>query len=341
MPSQGRPTVDIHNHVIVPEAARMVEGMQRPEDDAFFLYSGEKSAAYNAEHFPALRPKMVGPEERIPDMDRMGIQIDALAIGPPQYYYWTEPSLGAELSGIQNDSIASMVAGTPGRFVGMATLPMQDAERAAAELERAVTGLGFPGASISTSVNGIDYDHPDYRQFWAKAQELDATIILHPQGYSDGARLTDYYMINVVGNPLDSTVATMKIIFGGVLEEFPDLKIIVVHGGGYLPFYADRMDHAFDVRPECRENISQRPSEYLKKMYFDTMVFGEVALGYLIELYGSDHVLLGTDYPYDMGETDPIGLVERVDGLTDDDVANIVGGNAVRLLGLDPDVTTP
>ncbi len=341
MPSQDRPTVDIHNHVIVPEAAKMVEGMQRPEDDAFFQYSGEKSAAYNAEHFPALRPKMVGPEVRIPDMDRMGIQIDALAIGPPQYYYWTEPSLGAELSGIQNDAIASMVAGTPGRFVGMATLPMQDPGRAAAELERAVTQLGFPGASISTSVNGIDYDRPEYREFWAKAQELDATIILHPQGYSDGARLTDYYMINVVGNPLDSTVGTMKLIFGGVLEEYPDLKIVVVHGGGYLPFYADRMDHAFEVRPECRENISQRPSEYLKKLHFDTMVFGEDALGHLVRLYGSDHVLLGTDYPYDMGETDPIGLIERVEGLTDQDRDNIVGGNAVRLLGLDPDVTTP
>lgn len=334
MASPNRLTVDIHNHVIVPEAAKMVEGMQRPEDDAFVLYSGEKSAAYNAEHFPALLPKMTGPAERIPDMDRMGIQVDALAIGPPQYYYWTEPSLGAELSELQNDFIASMVSGTPGRFVGMATLPMQDPERAATELERAVTKLGFPGASISTSVNGTDYDHPDYRQFWAKVQELDATVILHPQGYSDGARLTDYYMINIIGNPLDSTVATMRLIFGGVLEEFPNLKIVVVHGGGFLPFYADRMDHSFEVRPECRESISQRPSEYLRKLYFDTMVFGEVALGYLVQLYGSDHLLLGTDYPYDMGETDPIGLIERVEGLSEDDVANIVGGNAARLLGL-------
>jgi aminocarboxymuconate-semialdehyde decarboxylase len=335
MPAEGRLTVDIHNHVIVPEAATMVEGMQRPEDDPFFFYSGAKSTAYNAEHFHEIVPKMIGPDQRIPDMDRMGIQVDALAIGPPQYYYWTEPSLGAELAELQNDHIAAMVAGHPDRFVGMATLPMQDPERAIQELERVTTKHGFPGASINTSMYGRDYDHPDYRPFWAKAQELDATIILHPQGYSDGARLTDYYMINVVGNPLDSTVATMKLIYGGVLEAFPELKIVVVHGGGYLPFYADRMDHAFEVRPECRENISQHPSEYLRKMYFDTMVFGDVALGYLVRLYGSDHVLLGTDYPYDMGETDPIGLIERVEGLDEDDIANIVGGNAARLLGLE------
>jgi aminocarboxymuconate-semialdehyde decarboxylase len=188
-------------------------------------------------------------------------------------------------------------------------------------------------------MSGRDYDHPDYRPFWSRVQELNATIILHPQGYSDGARLTGYYMINVVGNPLDSTVATMKLIFGGVLEEFPDLKIVVVHGGGYLPFYADRMDHAFEVRPECRENISQRPSEYLKRMYFDTMVFGRVALGYLVRLYGSDHVLLGTDYPYDMGESDPIGLIESVEGLDENDIANIVGGNAARLLELEETTT--
>jgi len=334
MPTEGRLTVDIHNHVLVPEAAKMVDGMQQPADDPFFYYSGAKSLAHNAEHFGDLIPKMIGPDQRIPDMDKIGIQVDALAIGPPQYYYWTEPSLGAELSGVQNDHIAAMVAENPDRFVGMATLPMQDPERAILELERAVKKHGFPGASINTSAPGKDYDHPDYRPFWAKVQELEATVVLHPQGYSDGARLTDYYMINVVGNPLDSTVGTMKLIFGGVLEEYPDLKIVVVHGGGYLPFYADRMDHAFAVRPECRENISRPPSEYLKKMYFDTMVFGEVALEYLVRLYGSDHVLLGTDYPYDMGETDPIGLIEKVEGLEQDDVDNIVGGNAARLLGL-------
>lgn len=309
--------------------------MQKPADDPFFFYCGPKSLAYNAEHFSGIMPKMAEPEERIPDMDKMGIRVHVLAIGPPQYYNWTEPSLGAELAELQNDCIASMVAGDPDRFVGMATLPMQDPERAIAELQRAMTKHGFPGASINTSVNGRDYDHPDYRPFWANVQELGATIILHPQGFSDGARLTDYYMINVVGNPLDSTVATMKLIYGGVLEEFPDLKIVVVHGGGYLPFYADRMDHAFEVRPECRENISEPPSSYLRKLHFDTMVFGEDSLGYLVRRYGSDHVLLGTDYPYDMGETDPIGLIERVGGLSDDDVDDIVGRNAARLLGLD------
>jgi len=225
-----------------------------------------------------------------------------------------------------------MVTRHPDRFVGLGTLPMQDVERAVKELERVVRQHGFPGIAVNTNVNGRDYDHPDFLPFFAKAQELETTIVLHPNGFTGGERLTDYYLINVVGNPLDSTVGVTRLIYGGVLEKLPDLKIVVVHGGGYLPFYADRMDHAFEVRPECRENISLRPSEYLRKLYFDTMVFGSTSLGYLVTRYGADHVLLGTDYPYDMGETDPIGLVEKVDGLSPEDVDKIVGGNAARLL---------
>ncbi|MFQ5968272.1 MAG: amidohydrolase family protein [Acidimicrobiia bacterium] len=327
-------TVDIHSHVVFPEAADMVAGLMEPEDDPFTFYGGEKSNSYNAEHFRRLLPKMVGPDERLLDMDRMGIQIDALSIGPSQYYYWTEPSLGAELAELQNDGMAGMVAAHPHRFVGMATLPMQDVDRAVAELERVISQHGFPGVSINTNVNGKDYDHPDFLPFFAKAQELDITIVLHPNGFSGGERLSDYYLINVIGNPLDSTVAVSRLVFGGVLERFGDLKIVVVHGGGYLPFYSDRMDHAFEVRPECREAISAKPSEYLRRLYFDTMVFGDTSLGYLVSRYGADHVLLGTDYPYDMGETDPIGLVKRVPGLSPTDVDMIKGGNAARLLRL-------
>ena len=325
--------IDIHNHVMVPEVNELIADVQDEAWDPFIEFSGE-SGVYNAGHFHEIVPKMVGPEERLTDMDRMGVEIDALAIGPPQYCYWTIPELGTRISRVQNDYIAQMVAADPERFVGMANLPMQDVGAAVAEMDRAIGELGFPGVQIAPSVNGRDLDGPEFRPFWAKAHELGAVVILHPHGYSDGSRMTDYYMINVVGNPLDSTVATMRLIFGGVLEEYPDLKIVVVHGGGYLPFYADRMDHAYAVRPECRQNISRKPTDYLRKLHFDSVVFGSAGLGFLISQYGADHVLLGTDYPYDMGETDPIGLIESVPGITREEIVSIVRGNAARLLGI-------
>jgi aminocarboxymuconate-semialdehyde decarboxylase len=160
-------------------------------------------------------------------------------------------------------------------------------------------------------------------------------VVLHPHGFTQGQRLGDYYLTNVIGNPLDSTVAVSRLIFSGVLERHPDLTVCVVHGGGYLPFYAARMDHAWQVRPEAREHIPNAPTTYLRRLHFDTVVFDPADVGHLVDRYGADHVLLGTDYPYDMGEEDPVGLVDRTPGLSGEDKALVLGGNAARLLRLD------
>jgi len=236
------------------------------------------------------------------------------------------------LARMQNDRVAEMVRAYPSRFVGMGTLPLQDVDRAVPELERVVKELGLRAIEISSNVNGVDFDDPRFQKFFAKVEELEALIFIHPMGFTHGERLREYYLTNVIGQPLDSTVAVSHLIFGGVLESHPRLKICVAHGGGYLPFYAGRMDHAYKVRPECQRLISQPPSTYLRQLYFDTVLYTGESLAYLVRQAGSEHVLLGTDYPADMGEADPVGYIGGVRSLSRAEKEKIWGGNAARLL---------
>jgi aminocarboxymuconate-semialdehyde decarboxylase len=219
--------------------------------------------------------------------------------------------------------------------VGLGTVALQDVPSAVAELARVVQVLGFPGIEISSNVNGIDLDHPSFEPFFSRAQELDALIFIHPYGFSHADRLKEFYLNNVIGQPLDSTVAVLRLIFSGVLERYPRLKICVGHGGGYVPFYLGRVDHAYRVRPECHTWISMPPSAYLKKLYFDTVVFEAGSLSYLVEQVGAEHVVLGTDYPFDMGEADPVGLISSMSGASKSDIEKILGRNSASLLRLD------
>ena len=251
-----------------------------------------------------------------------------------QYYYALEPDLGRTAARLINDEIAVVAAAHPDRFVGLGGLPMQSPDMAVAELERVVKELGFKGIELSTNVNGEELSAEKFRRIFAKAEELDILIFLHPNGFSDGARLRDHYFINVIGNPLDSTVAVHHLIFDGVLDSYPNLKICVAHGGGYLPAYSGRIDHAHAAREDCRRHIEEPPTSYLRRLYFDTVVFTEHQLEYLVGLYGSDHIVLGTDYPFDMGMDDPVGFVAGTTALTQGDKEAIVGANAARLLNI-------
>jgi aminocarboxymuconate-semialdehyde decarboxylase len=267
-------------------------------------------------------------------MDAMGVDIQAISPAPLQYYYCLEPELGRDAARAINDRIATIAAANSDRIVGLANVPMQSPEFAVAELERAVKELGLRGVEISTNVAGADLSEQRFRKFFAKAEELDVVVFLHPSGFSEGRRLSDHYFTNVIGNPLDSTIAVSHLIFGGVLDAYPKLKVCVAHGGGYLAAYSGRIDHAHGARADCRRCIKEPPTTYLKRLYFDTVVFTEHQLEYLVRLYGSDHIVLGTDYPYDMGMVDPVGFVEGTAELTDADKDAIVGGNAARLLGI-------
>ncbi|MGH8867472.1 MAG: amidohydrolase family protein [Actinomycetes bacterium] len=336
MPDVPGSVIDIHSHVGTPACQALVEGLDPRRLEPFSYYGGQESNAYNARHFADLLPKLTDPEVRLADMARAGIEVQALSVAPPQYYYWVDPTLGRRLARMQNDHLAELVAGYPDRFVGLATVPLQDVEGAVEELRYAVGHLGFRGVEICTNVNGIDLDDRRFRPFFAAAAELGVLVMLHPHGFTHGERLTEYYLSNVVGNPLDSTLAMTRMIHGGVLEQFPDLTVCVVHGGGYLPFYASRMDHAYESRPEGGHHITRPPSSYLRQTYVDCLVFDEAHLGFLVQQMGADRVLLGTDYPYDMGYYEPLRQIEKVPGLSADQRALIRGDTAARLLKLDP-----
>lgn len=203
---------------------------------------------------------------------------------------------------------------------------------AVAELERGVKKLGLKGFQILTNVNGSEISNPRLDPFWAKAQELDTLIFIHPNGFTSAERFEDHYFNNVIGNPLETTVAVHRLIFDGVMERYPNLRILLAHGGGYLPAYSGRIDHVWGAREDGRANLPKAPTEYLKKMWLDTVVFTPHQLKYLIEQYGTDKIVMGTDYPYDMGDYNPVELVDLVDILDKTEKAAIWGGNAKSLL---------
>ena len=332
--SKSRFAVDLHCHVFVPEAAQLVGDAFEMEMDDLFKFANQATRDVNAKQAVTINEQLISVERRIADMDAMGVDVQAISPAPLQYYYGLDPELGRDAARAINDRIATIAEQHSDRIVGLANVPMQSPEFAVAELERAVKELGLRGAEISTNVAGADLSEQRFRKFFAKAEELDVVIFLHPSGFSDGRRLMDHYFTNVIGNPLDSTIAVSHLIFGGVLDAYPKLKICVAHGGGYLAAYSGRIDHAHGAREDCRRCIQHPPTSYLKRLYFDTVVFTEHQLEYLVRLYGSDHIVLGTDYPYDMGMYDPVGFVEAAAELTDADKDAIVGGNAARLLGI-------
>src|SRR5262249_32696921 len=220
------------------------------------------------------------------------------------------------------------------RFLALGTVPLTDGHEAAKELERCMTSLGMKGVEILTNVAGKELSDPVCAPFWKKAEELGALVIIHPNGFTHAERFKRFYFNNVLGNPLETTIALHYLIFDGVLERHPNLKILAVHGGGYLPAYSGRIDHAWGARSDCHAELPHPPTTYLRKIYFDTVVFTPHQLAELVRLFGADHVIMGTDYPFDMADYDPIGHVASTDGFDTAAIAAIAGGNARKLLGI-------
>lgn len=328
--------IDIHCHYLNPEVQAKLMPLNPGQYDPSRVYANALSREVNVKQMKDRAPKLSTIEVRLKDMDRMGIDIQAVSPAPNQCSYWAEPGLGLEISRMVNDRLAEIVATWPDRFVGLGTVPLQNVGMAVAELERCVKKLGLRGVEINPNVNGLELTDPKLKleKFFAKVQELGVIIFMHPLGFTQGERFMDHYFNNVIGNPLETTVAVSHLIFDGMMDRYPKLKIVLPHAGGYLAHYWARMDHAHRARADCHTVISKTPTSYLKKFYFDTITFDRDMLRNLIDKWGDDHVVLGTDYPYDMGDVDPVGLIESVARLGRAEKERIMGGNAARLLGI-------
>lgn len=325
-------TIDIHSHVAVPQAGAFVQQYAGQVDPGLHKYQSPETAAVNAKQDGDLKSRLTFFDERLKDLDAMGVDMQVIKPPPGQCYYTLPVEAAVKAAQIVNDGLAEFVARRPDRLVGLGTVPLNDGSEAAKELERTVKLLGFRGVQILTNVAGREISEPAYAPFWKKAEELGALVVIHPNGFTHGERFKRYYFNNVIGNPLETTIALHNLIFDGVLERHPNLKILAVHGGGYLGAYWGRIDHVWGARSDAH-SLTRAPTEYLKRIYFDTVVFSQKQLATLVETWGSDHVVMGTDYPFDMADYDPVGHVAGMnfDAAT---VSAICGGNAKRLLGL-------
>ena len=326
-------TVDIHAHVGIPEAAQFVEPHLDWSTIPLARFANAETKALSAKqeaHISATG----GVDRRLADLDAMGVDIQMIAPPPPQCYYTVPLDIAVTAAQMVNDGLAAFCAKKPDRFKPFGSVPMIDGSEAAKELERCVKQLGFTGVEILTNVAGKELSDPAFAPFWQKAEALGVMVMIHPNGFTEASRLSRFYFNNVIGNPLETTIALHYLIFDGVLERHPKLKILAVHGGGYLGAYSGRIDHAWGARSDSHGALPKPPTEYLKRIYVDTVVFTPHQLAALVSMFGADHVLMGTDYPYDMAEFDPVGHIAGVEGFDATTVAALAGGNAKRLLQL-------
>jgi len=313
-------TVDIHTHCLFQESIDLMgengKGIVPPVKGA-------------QEHFIVI-------EERIKDMDAMGIDMEILSINP--YWYKADRDLAEKVCALNNQKLAELCAMAPTRFGAFASLAMQYPDMAVKQLEEAMTKFGLQGAAIGGSVLGDDFCHPKYHPVLAKAEELGATLFIHPQSTPqlESRFKGNGWLANTIGNPLDTTIALEKLIYEGIFDKFPKLKILAAHGGGFLGSYAPRMNRSCFISPSnCNPEIKLKklPTEYLNQIYFDTLVFTGEALRHLAAQVGPSQLMIGTDWPIPW-EEDPVGHIMNTPELTDEDRYNILGANAVKLLNL-------
>jgi aminocarboxymuconate-semialdehyde decarboxylase len=316
--------VDLHSHYL-PVAAGAVDGVgvriERQD-------GGSYSFADAGGHQTRLVPELTSTERQLEAMDRQGIDQKVLAVPPFCFQYELAPDQGLRWSRAINEGIAEAVASASDRFIGFATVPLQNVSAAVEEIDHAVK-LRLQGVEIATNINGVELDAASLDPFWDRCQHAGMPILIHPHYVAGVDRMRDYHLRNLVGNPLETALAGARLIFGGVLERFPDLKIILSHGGGALPAIAGRLEHGRRVRSECA--VSDSIASGLRRLYYDSIVFNAQSLCWLVDLVGADRVVLGTDYPFDMSEEDPVAFV-RSSGLDEEAVRHIlsVGASFVK-----------
>jgi aminocarboxymuconate-semialdehyde decarboxylase len=308
-------TIDIHAHMLPEETIRLL-GKQSPRVAPKLITEPDGAIIMEIAGKVVQRPmprQIFDLDLRLSDMDRHGVDLQAVCATVQTFFYGEEPALGAACAALQNDELAAVVKRRPDRFLGLATLPLQHPQTAADELRRAMRLLGLRGAQIGSNVNGRNLDDPALDPVWAAANDLRAFVLVHPHGeIVPGDRLASYYMRNFVGLPFETTMAGAALVFGGVIERYPDIVFCLCHGGGFVPYQAGRFVHAWQVRAEPKSRLRGSPEASLARLHYDTIVHSPRALAFLIETVGADRVLLGSDYPFDMGNLDCVARVAAI-----------------------------
>lgn len=322
------PVIDFHAHVIDPEVYKQCI------DHSVATGFGARPMPMPDKGSPMwnLFGGMLDPQLQIADMDRKGIDIGVISTSTVvQSTSWAEPALAAQLDRRANEGIAAWVEQYPERFIGTFTLPMQDVDTALKELDYAVSGLRLKIANVSSNIGGVYLGDPKNRPFWEAVRDCGVTVLIHPHGVTD-PHFQKFALWNGVGQPIEETLVMASLIYEGIFETFPDVKVVIVHGGGYLPHYTARLDRNVTAHPVSTKNIKRLPTEYLGCFYYDSCVYGPSVLEALVRRVGADRIILGTDFPF--GEQDPVGAIEKTPGISRQDVEKIVSRTPAQILGI-------
>ncbi len=336
-PAKGRSrrpfAIDVHTHIRIPGLDDfMRKNPVRTKGPGSEDWFGATSIA-NVSGLDQIKirwARLTDPKTRLREMNRQGIDIQVVSPNFPVTCYWMNGATGLKAAKLTNDTVAEFVAHDPDRFVGLANLPMQDAKRAGQELERCVTELGIRGAWIASNIRAKDLGDEKFWPFWAKAEQLDVPIFVHPLGTTDISRLTKYFLWNSIGQPYEEALAMASLIHEGVMDAFPKLKVVICHGGGYLPYYNGRSDWAHRDRKEVRENIKKPPGTYFRRFHYDTVIHDQDMLGILIKRAGLGQIMLGSDYP--LVWEDAVNFIAKSRQLGKQEKDRIMWKNAARLL---------
>lgn len=329
-------TIDVHAHILPQSAVAAHEKGQDwfgttitklPNGTPGLLTGDRKSSLGALEYWLPHR-------ERLPIMDANGIDLQVLSLNPQLIRDHLPAQLAIDCTRSVNDEIAETVRQTPDRFAGLAALPLQDPAAAVRELERAMTGLGLAGCLVGSHVNEVNWDDTALFPILEAAESLGAFILLHPFNSRIRTPLPRYHLVNLIGNPLETTIAAASLILGGVLDRLPNLKICLAHVGGYLPYAVGRFDHGYKLREDVRKDAAQLPSEYMRRFHFDCIAHNDAGFEQVVNMVGSDRILLGTDFPADMGLANAVAWLGDQPCLTASDRQAICHDNAARLLGL-------
>jgi len=323
--------IDAHAHILTEETMKLLE-KETPKVAPKLSPLGKDMFELSIAGVP-YRPFPKGGfdiEQRLKDMATSEVDMQVLSITPQTFLYNQDAGLTTASSIVQNDQIAKHVREHPKRFYGLATLPMQAPKAAADELERSIAKLGLKGAQIASNIMGKNLDEPEFEPVWQVANQHAAFLMIHPNNVAGADRLKNYYLANLIGNPLDTTIAAACLVFGGVIERFPNIRFFMVHGGGFTPYQAGRWQHGWHVRPEPQKHLKKPPAETIRTFYWDTILHGKPALEFLVKEFGAAHVLLGSDYPYDMGTFECARRIKAL-SIPELDKVTILNGLAQKL----------